>query len=743
MRDALVVFLIGVTSMQGQAVPASGRPKIGLALAGGGAKGLAHIGVLRWMEEHRIPVDAVAGTSMGGLVGGIYASGYNAAELRTFVDQLDWQILLETGAEYRDLNFRRKEDVQSYPATIELGLREGRPQLPSGLSSGQQIQLLLEQIGLPYFEVQNFDDLPTPFRCVAADLLSGDKVVLRDGSLAEALRATMSLPAVFTPVSYKGMLLVDGGVVDNLPADVVRDMNVDVVIAVDLGIAKLAGTEPISLTGVLSRSMDILMRQNAIESLRSAQIVIQPSVLDFKTLDFSEADAVIERGYQAAQAMAAELEKYSVSEDEWQAFLAARKSRRREPGFTPEFVEVSGGVSRDNRNVAKQLLDLEGKPLDRKRLEHDLTRITGFGLYDTAGYQRIRKDDKQGLSVTLHQKTYGPPFMRPLLILDSAQSSNASFTVAARILAMNFPAAHSELRTDLSFGRVLYAGSEYYQFVGRRGFFVAPRGYASREKQVMTNDGHTVAEYTVRRSGGGLDLGYNFGRFSELRTGIEVDHLNAGVQIGSPVLPNARGPEQLFTARWRFNALNSGTVPTSGIFVDTQFNWQFQSPNIYFQGQDLGRGDRFGQAWTRIVYAHPLGDKWSGILRATAGGTFAGKVQPFSQFRLGGPLNISALQFGEFRGANIGYASAGVLRKFHDSPASVLSKLYGVVLYEGGDAFDSKMNWFHSGTVGVVGETSLGIVSAGVSYGERGRAGFFFAVGRIFDVGIRNSDKLR
>jgi NTE family protein len=461
-------------------------------------------------------------------------------------------------------------------------------------------------------------------------------------------------------------------------------------------------------------------------------------------LGFSEAANVIERGYQAAQAMSAELEKYAVSETAWQAFLAGRKSKTRTPdNFSPEFIEVSGGLDRDNRAFAKQLSDLEGKPFDRKRVEHDLTRIAGLGLYDSAGYERIRKDGKHGLAVKLNRKTYGPPFLRPLLILDSGQSGNASFTIAARILTMNFPAANSELRTDLSFGRVLYAGSEYYQFVGRRGFFVAPRGFASREKQIITSNGQTLVEYNVRRAGGGFDVGYNFGRFSELRTGIEVDHLNAGVQIGFPVLPNARGPEQIFTTRWRFNGLNSGLVPTSGIFADTQMNWQFGSPNLYVNGVDQGRGDRFGQAWTRIIYARPFTEKWSGLFRAIGGGTFGGTVQPFSEFRLGGPLRIGALETGELRGANIAFASGAVLRKFYDSPASMLSKVYAVVAYEGGDAFDSKINWFHSGTAGLMGETSFGILSAGFSYGERGRSGFFFAVGRIFDVGVRNSGQLR
>jgi outer membrane protein assembly factor BamA len=295
----------------------------------------------------------------------------------------------------------------------------------------------------------------------------------------------------------------------------------------------------------------------------------------------------------------------------------------------------------------------------------------------------------------------------------------------------------------VSFGRLLYAGSEYYQFVGNRGFFVAPRAFASREKQILTSNGQTLVEYNVRQAGGGFDIGYNFGRFSELRAGIEVDHLSATVQIGFPILPDTRGPEQILSIRWRYNALNSGTVPTSGFLIDSQANWQFGSPNTFVGGVDQGRGDRFGQAWTRAIYARPFGNKWSGLFRALGGGTFGGTVQPFSEFRLGGPLRIGALETGELHGANIAFASAGVLRKVYDSPTAIVSKVYGMVLYEGGDTFDSHANIFHSGTAGLMSETGFGVLTAGFSYGERGRSGFFFAVGRIFDVGVRNSAQLR
>ena len=211
----------------------AGRLRIGVALEGGGALGLAHIGVLKWFEEHHIPVDYVAGTSMGGLVGGFYATGMSPEELKKLIDGVDWNKVLGDTTPYEDLSYRRKEDQRAYPNALVLGLRNGLS-LPSGLNSGQQIGLLIDKITLPYYGLNSFEDLPTPFRCVATDLVTGKEVVFDKGSLAEALRSTMSIPGAFKPVFDKDRVLVDGGLVNNLPTDVVKEMGADIVIAVHL-----------------------------------------------------------------------------------------------------------------------------------------------------------------------------------------------------------------------------------------------------------------------------------------------------------------------------------------------------------------------------------------------------------------------------------------------------------------------------------------------------------------------------
>ena len=207
----------------------AGRPTVGVAFGGGSARGIAHVGVIRWLEEHRIPIDAAAGTSMGGLIGGAYASGMDAAELKAFIIGLDWDQLFGASS-FAYKNIRRKTDARAYPSRLEFGLKGGIVP-PAALNNGEAVELLLGRIAAPYWGIKDFDELPTPFRTVAVDLLSAQPVVMRSGSLADAMRATMSLPLIFPPIEVDGQILIDGATMNNVPADIVKAMGADSVVA--------------------------------------------------------------------------------------------------------------------------------------------------------------------------------------------------------------------------------------------------------------------------------------------------------------------------------------------------------------------------------------------------------------------------------------------------------------------------------------------------------------------------------
>jgi len=307
----------------------SSPQRIGLALAGGSALGLAHVGVLKWLQEHRIPVGMVAGTSMGGLVAGLYASGYDVPEIEDFLRGINWEDALRPDPPYPDLAFRRKEDRREFPNRLEFGLKGGF-RLPSGLSSGHGVGLVLSHFTSPYGDMKSFDDLPTPFRCVAVDLKEGKQVVFQSGSLFDALRATMALPAIFSPWKVGDQVLVDGGTLNNLPVDVVKSMGADFIIAVPLKSQSLGKKAPSSLLGVAGRSIDIMIAGNESQHIQLANVVVAPDLSSFESTDFQRSADLEKAGYESTSLRAAELLPLAVDEAGWTNYLAERQRRRRD-----------------------------------------------------------------------------------------------------------------------------------------------------------------------------------------------------------------------------------------------------------------------------------------------------------------------------------------------------------------------------------------------------------------------------
>src|SRR5271166_3765412 len=274
---ALLLLVSRLPAVAQQAPPAKKRQTLGLALQGGGALGLAHVGVITWLEEHHIPVDYVAGTSMGGLVGGVYATGHNAAEMSQIVKGIPWDEVLSPYTPFKDLSFRRKEDVHDYPSTLEFGIHKGL-QFPAGLNSGQQVTLILDKIAAPYSEIRSFNDLPTPFACVASDLVSGKQKVFRSGSLGLALRSTMSLPGIFTPVRTKDAIYADGGLLNNIPVNVAKEMGADLTLAIHLAEAPTLPTASLSSFAVLGDSLSVMINANELHNIETADILVSVPV---------------------------------------------------------------------------------------------------------------------------------------------------------------------------------------------------------------------------------------------------------------------------------------------------------------------------------------------------------------------------------------------------------------------------------------------------------------------------------
>ena len=545
------------------------RKKIGVAFGGGSAKGIAHVGVIRWFEEHRIPIDYAAGTSMGGLVGGCFASGMSAAELEQFISEMDWDELFGS-SNFAFKNIRRKTDARAYPSRLEFGLKK-KLSPPMSLNSGEQVDLLLTRVGSPYFFIPSFDDLPTPFRAVSVDMITAEQVVMSKGSLAGAMRATMSLPLIFPPVEKDGMVLVDGGAMNNVPADVARSMGADVVVGINVG--DLSDPKEInrSMFGLAGGTLGAMMRASTKVGLKSADIVLNVPLVEkgYGLLAWRRSKEIIEEGYKAAEAIKDQLLPYAVSEAEFQAWLDQRRSRRKTSLPEPTYLQFEGIAKVDEQRVASLLNTHVGRPLDISELETDLTELTGLDRYETVQWRLVRNEaGETGLLIRGRQKPNAPPFLMLGLNLQNTTSDSFGVSFSARYLAFDVPLAGSELRVDGTLGSNPLLGMEWYQPLGRTALFLAPYAGVGKSVYNVVSEGAVVARYDQSYLKAGANVGVNLGTFSDIRLGAYIGRLDATVAVGDPGLPAVKGKETAADLTWRYNGQDSPSDPVARARVD-------------------------------------------------------------------------------------------------------------------------------------------------------------------------------
>jgi len=701
------------------------RPRIGLALSGGGALGLSEIGVLQWMEQNHIPVDRVAGTSMGSIIAAMYATGMSPQEIQKFAENVDWDEALLPEPTYRQLGYRRKQDHRDYQIQAALGLKHGLKG-PNGFNPGLGVGLLLDHIAFPVSGIASFDDLPIPFRCVATDMLSGDRVVLRDGSLATAVRASMAIPGVFTPVEINGRVLADGGMVENIPVETVREMDADTVIAIDLRIPLGEQEQLETLTGVLSRALDVMLLQNERRSLALANAVVTVDTGSFSIDDYDRLADLIRLGYKSAASQAASLLPYAIKDDaEWQQYLMARSARRHPQPKAVQSVEVEGGDSDQDSRLEHSLKSFTRGPLNLPKLETQLTRTAGEGQFDRLGYEGFTQDGVPALRVTAHEKTYGPPFVDLAVNVDGSGVAAFDFSAGARITFMDVEHQGGEWRNDLLLGSSNLAASEFYQPLGDTHLFIAPYAFVSKLPRNEFTGETRVAVFGDERAGGGFDFGFNTGQRSELRLGYEIFDGKLAPLIGSAGLSSVTGSTGEFRARYVWDGQDSPAVPGRGTRIVASLSRVLQSPGLVHPIEQLDV-----QTSTFI----PTGPKTSLFFVADGGTTFRGTAGPFQVFTLGGAFHLGAYLPQEFVGNHYGYSSLGFRREFYHLPQLVGGKIYWGGWYEAGTAFNDPSTIVVRGTInlGIIAETIVGPIALAGSVSPTGESRVNFSIGRLF-----------
>ena len=637
--------LVGVTVAGAEAPP---RPRVCLALAGGGALGLAHVGVLRALEEMRVPIDCIAGTSMGAIVGGLYAAGYSPAELEELALTLDWSGFVRDAPERRHLPYRRKIDDQLYLTRWEFGVSKSGLELPAGLVGGHRLGVELRLLGLRAIGVESFDDLPIPFRAVAADATDGETVVLDRGNLASALRASMAVPGLFAPVERDGRLLVDGGVVANVPVDAALAMGAEVVIAVDLGRPLAERDRPKSITGVVSQSLDALRQRESARALAKADLVVRPDLEDWSLLDFHAAGELLERGAAAARGQMSSLQRFAVDSASWTSYL--ERQRRGTPSFPIEQVVLEPGPGLPLAAVRRAVRTRPGEPLDPDLLAADLDRLWELGEFETVDFT-LEPVAAGGWDLRLvgHRKSWGPNFLRTGLSIASDLEGSSSFNLLGALTMTGRGRLGREVKVAAQAGEVPTLITEVYQpLAGSRVPFAALGLQAAETKERVPVDDVRV-QYRLLSWRASFDLGLALGRWGEVRFGYRHQRTRSHAFGEAPSdLPEFDRDNSGLGALLVFDQLDRVNFPRRGLLVVADY---------HEARTELGADESYRRLDLQSVAAATAGrHSLVALLRGHSG--LGGELPPEEWTGVGGLFDLSGLPPGDVAGS---YGAVGTL----------------------------------------------------------------------------------
>ena len=707
------------------------RPRVGLVLSGGGARGAAHVGVLKVLDEMHVPVDAIAGTSMGAVVGGLYASGMSGAEIETLIRSVNWQDAFRDRPPREELGFRRKQDERNFLVRFALGVKDTGFVLPPGLVQGQKLEQVLRNAALPVAEIQRFDRLPIPFRAIATDRETGQPVVMDSGDLVTAMRASMSAPGVFSPAQRDGRMLVDGGLVDNLPIDTARAMGVDVLIVVDVSFPLYQRAELTSPLEVTNQAFAILIRSRTLEErekLRPTDIVLDPALGRFTSADFSRVPEALRAGEESARGSAATLAKLSLSDADYRDYLAKRSTRSTELPLI-EFVRADSASAQYDPLIQETMKDLVGKQLDKELVRSKLSSLYALDRFETIDYSLVDDDaGRAGLQLDLRRKSWGPNYVRMGLNLEDDFEGNSRYNAAVRFIATELNALGGEWLTDIQIGENPKFFTEFYQPLSLASrYFIAPQFDFEERSVFELRNNDRVAEYRVREVSGGVDFGREISNWGEIRFGVHRGTGHRRVLIGDPSLPATEFDRGGYFTRFSYDKLDSIFFPRHGQQFDIE--WSAQRENI-------GADSDFDIVRTSWLIARSF-DRHTFIFWTDEGTTVDALATPENSFTLGGFLNLSGLTPGFLSGPHYAIGRLIYYRRVGRGGSGVLDlPAYAGVSVEAGNTWLDRKDMFSdmrlNGSVWFGLDTPLGPVYLAVGADEGGDKAFYLFLGRTF-----------
>jgi NTE family protein len=726
-----LIVLVAMSATCLAQVESTPRPKIGLVLSGGGARGVAHVGVIKVLDEMRIPVDYIAGTSMGAMVGSLYASGTSAAELERIFQDADWLVLLSDRPPRAQRSYRRKTDDFGFLVDFEVGVDKEGLIVPQGIVQGQNLTLELRRLLIPVATISDFDRLPIPFRTIATDLVNGHEVVLSSGDLPMAIRASMSAPALLKPVRVNDRLLIDGGVANNLPVGITRSMGADVLIVVDVGTLLADEADLDSALKIMKQMTTIMGRARTEEQkqlMTDEDVLIVPELGPISFQTFDQSAQAIRLGEVAARKSMAELNRFSVSEE---VYAAHRQSLQRARGDRPVIHQVA--IENESQLSAKvleaRLSDQLGEALDVEQLNADIADIYGFDTFETVDYSIEKHDSENRLVVRSNAKSWGPNYLRFGVNLEDDFDGNSSYNFAARFTKAEINARGGELRVDAVVGETPHFGVELYQpldYASR--WFVNPRLSYQRSNQGLFDGGNQIAQFLSEETELSLSVGRQFSNWGELRLTLARGFADQDVHIGDPALGNGSGDVTSFTLGFGYDTIDRIAIPRFGTYV--QAGW-------------LGLREGFGADVTadigQLVFLKPQTWGKNTLLHWwDLGSVSQSGDTSFDAFELGGLFNLSGYGRDELQGDHRAMGRLLYYRRLGDRAMPTIGMpIYLGASIEIGNVWQERANasirnTLAAGSVFIVFDTVIGPLYLAYGAAEGGRRSAYLFLGQTF-----------
>ena len=724
------LFLLCILSPDSSFAEEKMRPKIGLVLGGGGAKGAAHIGVLKVLEEQKIPVDYIAGTSMGAIVAALYASGLTANELEKVITAIDWSDVFSGDPDRRDIDYRRKVEDFDHLTKLSVGIKDGKVVMPKGLIKDQKVNVLFETLMLHTSGIDDFDKLPIPYRAVAADLETGEMVVLKGGRLADAARASMSVPGAFPPIELNGRLLIDGGIVRNVPIDIVREMGADIIICVDVDKPMATRKDLGGSLSILNQMIDIMMKKNVkdqVKTLGPQDVYMNPELGELGSGDFDKAAEISLLGEKAAREKIDSLKRYSVSEKEYAAF-AAKHHRElvKEVKVASVKIEMKGDSKISPDYVASRLTVKPGETINVEQMKEQAGLVYGTGDFERVDMHVKKQQDGYDLVVKATEKSWGPNYLRVGIALESDLKGSSRYNILVDYTRRWINSLGAEWKTQINLGSPSGIYSEFYQPLSvNRLFFISPHAEWKQDPVDVYKGHDRLAEYRITSYQGGLDFGIQPWMYGEARVGLQFGKFRADSISGDIDFQRDEATRGAVVVQARLDQLDNVNFPNKGYLA------QFR---LISSLEALGSDDEYNKLQGSIMGVFTI--RKQTVLALFAAGTYIGDKLPFyDTVTLGGIFNLSGLSTGQLRGQTM---ALGKLITYHKVGSSFIGDLYfggsiesGNVWMENEKNFDLN-NLRLAGSVFIGYDTIFGPLYLAVGHTDEGYNAGYFYLGRPF-----------